>query len=278
MPSFVRDEGIVVKELHIFYLLDVSGSMQGTAIAQLNQGIRSTMDALRQKLGDSTDSHLSISIMRFSTEAAWITGTPESHFSEYIEDFVDIPDLEAGGMTYLGRALRLLESGLSRNSMLYSPTGNRRPIIIIMTDGLPNDDWQSAMKSIQKNRWFQQSTKIGIALGDQADENMLAELVGSREGVMRVTDISLFAQMLVNVSVTSSLANSNSIIAEADPVASPVAGQQPVGQTVPLQPYAGQASVGQTQGRTPSSVPGTIIPTTPPSVTVVDPFDMTGLE
>ena len=217
MPSFIRDEGIVIKELHIFYLLDVSGSMQGTAIAQLNQGIRSTMDALRQKLGDSIDAHLSISIMRFSSEARWITGTPESRYSEYIEDFVDIPDLEAGGMTYLGSALRLLENGLSRKSMLYSPTGNRRPIIIIMTDGLPNDDWQSAMKSIKQNHWFQQSTKIGIALGDQADEDMLAELVGSREGVVRVTDISLFAQMLVNVSVTSSLANSSSVISQPTP-------------------------------------------------------------
>ena len=271
MPSFVRDEGIVIKELHIFYLLDVSWSMQGTAIAQLNQGIRSTMDALRQKLGDSIDAHLSISIMRFSTEAAWITGTPESRYSEYIEDFVDIQDLEAGGMTYLGRALRLLENGLSRNSMLYSPTGNRRPIIIIMTDGLPNDDWQNAMKSIQKNRWFQQSTKIGIALGDQADEDMLAELVGSREGVVRVTDISLFAQMLVNVSVTSSLANSNSVIADPNtpkPSAAP-GGQQFV---PPIPP-----SVPGRSGTVPGTVPGTVLPSHV-SVDVDDPFSADGLE
>ena len=274
MPSFIRDEGIVTKELHIFYLLDVSGSMKGTAIAQLNQGIRSTMDALRQKLGDSNDAHLSISIMRFSTEAAWITGTPESRFSEYIEDFVDIPDLEAGGMTYLGRALRLLESGLSRNSMLYSPTGNRRPIIIVMTDGLPNDDWQSAMKSIKNNHWFQQSTKIGIALGDQADEDMLAELVGSREGVVRVTDISLFAQMLVNVSVTSSLANSNSIISQAEPGAGApsVPGAQP---SVPKPSYVTPPPSAPIEGG--KSMPGTILPSQV-SVTVKDPFDDQGLE
>ena len=267
MPSFIRDEGIVIKELHIFYLLDVSGSMKGTAIAQLNQGIRSTMDALRQKLGDSNDAHLSISIMRFSTEAAWITGTPESRFSEYIEDFVDIPDLEAGGMTYLGSALRLLESGLSRNSMLYSPTGNRRPIIIIMTDGLPNDDWQSAMKSIQQNHWFQQSTKIGIALGDQADENMLAELVGSPEGVVRVTDISLFAQMLVNVSVSSSLANSNSVISRPEqvPPQPPKPGNKS-SVTPPSVPISGG-----------SGIPGTVLPSKPGG-TIDDPFDDKGLE
>ena len=165
-------------------------------------------------------------------------------------------------------ALRLLESGLSRKSMLYSPTGNRRPIIIIMTDGLPNDDWQSAMKSIQKNRWFQQSTKIGIALGDQADEDMLAELVGSREGVVRVTDISLFAQMLVNVSVTSSLANSNSIISDPQPSTpggAPV-GQPPERQTPPSIPIGGD-------GTEPPTMPARSV-----GVEVVDPFDGSGLE
>ena len=68
IPNIDFSDGIVKKELHVFYLLDVSGSMAGTAIAQLNQGIKSTIDALRQKLGDSTESHLKISIMRFSNK------------------------------------------------------------------------------------------------------------------------------------------------------------------------------------------------------------------
>lgn len=273
MPSFIRDEGIVIKELHIFYLLDVSGSMKGTAIAQLNQGIRSTMSALRQKLGDSNDAHLSISIMRFASSAEWITGTPGSRYSEYIEDFIDIPDLEAGGMTCLGSALQLLEKGLSRNSMLYSPTGNRRPIIIIMTDGLPTDDWKSAFKSIQKNHWFQQSTRIGIALGDQADGDMLSELVGSSEGVMCVTDISLFAQMLVNVSVSSSLANSNSIIMPPEPEGKQGFSADFYGNFGPFQrkktpTVTNKDTVGESE----------TIPIPNPSVLVIDPFDDQSLE
>lgn len=233
IPNIDFSDGIVKKELHVFYLLDVSGSMAGTAIAQLNQGIKSTIDALRQKLGDSTESHLKISIMRFSSGAAWITGTPESDYSEYIEDFTDIPELQAAGLTHLGAALRLLEKGLSRNTMLKSVTGNRKPIIIVMTDGMPTDDWESALQSINNNRWFQQSTKIGIALGDQADENVLAKVVGNHEGVVRVTDISLFADMLVEVSVTSSLLNSGSVINSVNPSTNPQT--QPSKSTIPVQ-------------------------------------------
>ena len=239
------DDGIVKKELHVFYLLDVSGSMRGTAIAQLNQGIKSTIDALQQKLGDSTESHLKISIMKFSSGATWITGTPESNYSEYIDDFTDIPELEAAGMTHLGAALRLLEKGLSRSSMLKSSTGNRRPIIIIMTDGMPNDDWAEALESIKRNRWFQQSTKIGIALGDQADEGILTKVIGDSEGVVRVTDISLFANMLVEVSVTSSMINSGSVINGMKPQENPPVQQS--NPTIPAQTLpVGSSGINQT--------------------------------
>lgn len=211
--------------------------------------------------------------MRFASSAEWITGTPGSRYSEYIEDFIDIPDLEAGGMTCLGSALQLLEKGLSRNSMLYSPTGNRRPIIIIMTDGLPTDDWKSAFKSIQKNHWFQQSTRIGIALGDQADGDMLSELVGSSEGVMCVTDISLFAQMLVNVSVSSSLANSNSIILPPEPEGKQGFSADFYGNFGPFQrkktpTVTNKDTVGESE----------TIPIPNPSVLVIDPFDDQSLE
>ena len=206
------EEGKLLKELHMFYLLDTSGSMEGEGIAQLNSGMRETIRILRDKFETSGDAHLRISVMTFSNAAQWVTGTPDSKYSEYIEDFIDFPEQTAAGLTHLGDALKLLNKGLSRTEMLESPTGNKRPIIILMSDGAPNDDWQSALREIQQKKWFQQAIKIGIALGDQADEDMLAELVGDREGVLRITNMSQFASMLVAVSVTSSLAGSKSVV------------------------------------------------------------------
>ncbi len=209
-------EGKAIKELHMFYLLDTSGSMSGEGIAQLNSGMRETIRILKDKFEASGDARLRISVMTFNTVAAWVTGTPASKHSEYIEDFIDFPEQSAQGLTHLGDALNMLRAGLSRNEMLESPTGNKRPIIIIMSDGAPNDDWQSALRKIQENRWFQQAIKIGIALGSNANEGVLAEVVGDREGVLRITDMSTFANLLVAVSVTSSLAGSRSVVSEEE--------------------------------------------------------------
>ncbi len=210
--SIGMEEGKLLKELHMFYLLDTSGSMEGEGIAQLNSGMRETIRILKDKFETSGDAHLRISVMTFSNAAQWVTGTPDSKYSEYIEDFIDFPEQTAAGLTHLGDALRLLNKGLSRTEMLESPTGNKRPIIILMSDGAPNDDWQSALREIQQKKWFQQAIKIGIALGSHAKEDVLAEVVGDREGVLRVTNMSQFASMLVAVSVTSSLAGSKSVV------------------------------------------------------------------
>ncbi|MBR6706916.1 MAG: VWA domain-containing protein [Clostridia bacterium] len=145
-------EGKQLKELHMFYLLDISGSMEGEGIQQLNSGMRETVRILKDKFEGKGDAHLRISVMTFSNAAQWVTGTPDSKYSEYIEDFIDFPEQTAAGLTHLGDALTLLQKGLSREEMLESPTGNKRPIIIVMSDGAPNDDWESALKKIQENR------------------------------------------------------------------------------------------------------------------------------
>lgn len=206
--SGMQEQGYQLKELHLFYLLDTSGSMQGEGIAQLNSGMGETFRILREKFQNSNDVHLRVSVMTFANSAQWVTGTPASRYSEYIEDFNDFPEQNAAGLTHLGEALRLLEKGLSRNTMLESPTGNKRPIIIIMSDGEPNDDWMSALESIKKNRWYQQSIKIAIALGPQANHSVLEKVVGGNEAVLTVTDMRQFAEMMVAVSVTSTLAGS----------------------------------------------------------------------
>ena len=263
-------EGKAIKELHMFYLLDTSGSMAGEGIAQLNSGMRETIRILKDKFEASGDARLRISVQTFNTVAAWVTGTPASKYSEYIEDFVDFPEQGAGGLTRLGEALDLLRKGLSRNEMLESPTGNKRPIIIIMSDGKPNDDWQAALRKIQENRWFQQAIKIGIALGSDADEGALAEVVGDREGVLRITDMSTFANLLVAVSVTSSLAGSRSVVNEEDSGSGAEVVRR-IESDVQQTP-----SVPQTPPAPPASVPAQ---PPAPSTPVSDPlFDVTDIE
>ncbi len=199
------NQGIVRKELHIFYVLDTSGSMQGAPIAALNDAMRSTVKALNDKFQGNADATLKIAIMTYSNGAEWVT-FGENHL-ESVEFFV-WEDVKAVGMTYLGAALDLLREGLSRNTMMKSKTGNKTPVIIFMTDGCPTDNWRDALKKIQDNKWYQSAIKIGIALGQDADTGVLAEVIGGSEGVIQAQELDKFADMIRLVSVVSALRGS----------------------------------------------------------------------
>ncbi len=226
--------GLTNKELHLFFILDTSGSMQeNRAIEQLQEGMRATLEILKNKFENSSDVCLKVAVMEFNTGAKWITGG-ENHLED-IRDFQAIRVEEMGftahGMTYMGYALKMLAEGLSRNTMMKSQTGNKCPIIIFLTDGYPTDNWKGALEKIRENKWYQQAVKIGIALGDKADKDVLAQIVGTSEAVVTVEKTNELAKMIEVLSVTASL--SGAVSQTVAPDAGKLAGQaqREVGET-----------------------------------------------
>lgn len=75
------------------------------------------------------------------------------------------PNLNAGGTTSLGAALHLLGSSLDRDIVSNSSNrkGDYKPLVFLMTDGMPTDNWEHQADAI-KNRTKQKVATI-IALG-----------------------------------------------------------------------------------------------------------------
>ena len=195
------------KELHVFYVLDTSGSMTGAPITALNLAMRETVAELADISMNSNDASLKIAVMTFDSDIGWVTrGT---NGLEDAEDFI-WTDLNAGGLTSLGAALKELNKKLSRNEMMASTMGNKIPVIIFMSDGYPTDGWTSELEELKKNKWFAAATKIAFALGDDADCDALAKVVGGPEAVIRTNDLVAFRKMIRIVSVAASLARSQS--------------------------------------------------------------------
>lgn len=205
MPSMTGFEETPRKALPIFYLLDTSGSMAGTPIGTLNSAMGETMEALKDVAKDNADAILKIGVLEFNTNVKWMN----SNGLEDAEDFF-YEDLEAGGMTSMGAALKELDSKLSRHAFLDNAAGNLMPVIIVMSDGYANDDYKKELDKIRNNRWFKRATKIAFAIGDDADLKMLAEVVGDAEAVIRTSDMKMFAKMIKFVSVTASMLVSTS--------------------------------------------------------------------
>lgn len=197
-------------ELHVFYVLDTSGSMDGNPIGVLNRAMVATVDALKQVAAHNSNAKVKIAVLEFNTTCQWV----QPAGPEDMEYFVWDP-LTAQGMTYVGAALDELDSKLHRSQFLASSTGAFLPVIIFMTDGFANDDYTSALKRIRKNEWFSKATRVGFAIGKNPDVSMIAKLTGDTEAVIRTDDLGLFATMLKFVSTSSVNIASRSYTADA---------------------------------------------------------------
>lgn len=208
MPKITNLEEAPRKELHVFYVLDTSGSMEGTKISALNHAMEECTEALATLAKSNGDAKLKIAVMEFNSQVRWVT----SNGPENMEDF-EWEYLKCGGLTEVGAALKELDKKLSRHEYLKSMTGALMPVIIFMTDGWATNEicaYEDALEQIRQNKWFKRGTKIGFALGDDADIKMISEVVGNSEAVIRTTDLELFKRLMKFVTVTASMLVSQS--------------------------------------------------------------------
>lgn len=204
--------GIPRKILPIFYILDTSGSMKGAPITALNDAFRTTLPVLKDVADSENGAEARIAVLQYSTEPKWKTGDSLAFLDDFIGKNNEViwNDLEAGGLTYLGAALTELDKKLSRNAFLDSKIGYKPPVLIFLSDGKPNDDYKSALKVIKQNKWFEVSSKIAFAMGDEANKEALEEVVGSCEAVIKVNDLNTLKMLIKLASVTASQIGSKS--------------------------------------------------------------------
>ena len=111
----------------------------------------------------------------------------------------------------LGAACSELASKLSRSGgFMQSASGSFAPAIILLSDGGPTDDYNTGLVKLKANNWFKSAIKIAIAIGDDADKDVLKDFTGSSEAVITVHNIDALKQIIRVVAVTSSQIGSKS--------------------------------------------------------------------
>ena len=107
-------------------------------------------------------------------------------------------------------ALKELDKRLSRNEYLKSQTGAYAPVILLLSDGAPTDDWESALNKIKQNNWFKHAIKIAIDIESGSDRDVLAAFTGNYEAILDAKDKSTLKKMIHKVSVRASEFQSHS--------------------------------------------------------------------
>ena len=192
------------RTMTLFFLIDTSGSMSGNKIGAVNDAIVNVLPMLEDISSSNPDAEIKVAAMEFSNGTKWLYNEPKS-----VEDFKWI-DVQAGGLTSLGEACLELNSKLSRSGYMKSASGSYAPAIILLSDGGPTDNFDGGLQTIQGNNWFKNAIRIAIAIGDDADLDVLARFTGNSEAVIKVQNIDALTQIIRIVAVTSSQIGSKS--------------------------------------------------------------------
>lgn len=175
------------RPLHFFWVVDCSGSMFGDKISIVNNAIESVLPEMRDEADENPNAQLMIRTLKFSSGASWVTASPVK-----VEDYT-WQDLEAVGVTDMGKAFDLLSAQLSVEEM-----GERAlpPVVVLLSDGQPTDDYKKSLEKLLKLPWAKKAVRIAISIGQDADDEVLEEFTGNKELVLQANNAKMLAKMI----------------------------------------------------------------------------------
>lgn len=185
-----------MRRLPVYLLLDTSGSMHGEPIEAVKNGVQILLSNLRQDPYALETAYLSV--ITFNETAKQVVPLTE------LPSF-QAPVLNASGCTSLGDALSLLASSIEREvaKTTAEEKGDWKPLVFIMTDGEPTDDWTKGLDALKKVRT---GVVVACAAGPGADTSVLkkiTEVVVSLDTADDATIKAFFKWVSASVSVGS---------------------------------------------------------------------------
>lgn len=199
------------KPLPVVLLLDTSGSMgaggEQPKIAELDSAVREMIKDFAHEEQLETEIH--VSVITFGNGGVQLV-LPYTNASK-----VEMKKLEAGGNTPMGTALRMAKDMIEDKET--TPSRAYRPLVILCSDGAPNDDWESPMDNFIKEGRSSKCDRMAMAIGSDANEAVLKRFIeGTENPLFYAKDAStmhkFFKFVTMSVTTRSHSQNPNQIL------------------------------------------------------------------
>ena len=197
LERFVTETG---RPLPIFLLLDCSGSMSGEKINTLNQAVKDMIEDFKgERLSDV---NLKICVITFGNTAKVHTELSSLKDLNFV-------DLVATGMTPLGGALNLASSIINDKEKV--PSKGYRPVVVLVSDGHPNDTWESALNDFITGKRTSKCEKWALGIGQDADKDMLEKFLNDPEKKVYDASVAKEITKFFKLVTLSTVARSKSV-------------------------------------------------------------------
>lgn len=156
------------RPLHFIWIADCSGSMIGDKIGSLNFAIRESIPHMQKAADENPEAQVMVRSIKFSSGAQWqiSDSTPVDKFKW--------KDLEAGGTTDMGKALKLVADQMKMPPM---PERALPPVLVLISDGQPTDDYKKGLDELLGLPWGKKAVRMAVAIGKDADYDVLQKFI-----------------------------------------------------------------------------------------------------
>ena len=138
-----------------------------TRISVLNDAVRKMLRTLSKYEREATEFLVAILTFGEDTRLA-LAPSPAAD--------VRFTDLNASGdTTPLGKALEIAKNLIEDRAQI--PSRAYRPLVILVSDGLPDAGWETAFDNFIHNGRSAKCDRMALAIGKEADRNMLGKFV-----------------------------------------------------------------------------------------------------
>jgi uncharacterized protein YegL len=146
--------------------------MRGSKIQALNFAIKEAIQPMQDTASENPHAQILVRAVTFSTGSRWHVANPVP-----VADF-KWADVSASGLTDMGQALTLVAEQLR-----IPPMTDRAlpPVLVLISDGQPTDDFGSGLKKLMAEPWARRAVRLAIAVGSDADHDVLSKFIGQGE-------------------------------------------------------------------------------------------------
>jgi uncharacterized protein YegL len=198
------------KPLPVILLLDVSSSMEGTKIRNLNTAVKEMLDTFAQE--EKMETEILVSVITFGNSVD--LKIPYTRSSN-----IKWENLSAEGNTPMGTALRMAKAMIEDKET--TPSRAYRPTVVLVSDGQPNDEWKTPLENFISEGRSSKCDRMAMALGQDADESVLRRFIaGTPHELFFAENASqlheFFQKVTMSVTMRTQSKNPNLVIPPAN--------------------------------------------------------------
>lgn len=196
------------RPLPVIILADVSGSMSTEGkIGVLNDAVSEMLATFADE--DDSRAEIHISVIAFGRDGAYV------HKPLLPARETKWEPLEASGRTPMGGAFELARQMVEDHGTI--PSRAYRPTIILVSDGVPTDDWRPPLEDLLKSERASKATRFAMGIGADANHETLAAFLANDESRVfaahEAREIkNFFRWVTMSVTTRSRSMNPNSVV------------------------------------------------------------------